>query len=473
MGYKHIAASLSALLLTSIITVVVVTDRVHNVVATTILIIALLLSLNMLLKSAVDGGSRLPSMFLLIFFTFFYVFPALFQSSSANFFWTDILYDNETAALAAFIILLFLVFFHIGQIGGAKNQNTTESNNIPISNRNTPYLIIYVLVIVSVVIGLNAIRRFGIDFFLTSRGAFGDTLLNRLDLSELGLMIYLPRALMFVSLLMVFYLLLGQRNKPRNTPRKLIAIALFLIVFPIFSVINFPGALSRYWLFGMAIALVILFFPLNSVRRRVIFLVSFFVAVFSIFPIAAQFSRGNYFNPDVSVPDFSEYLLHGDFDGYQTTMNVVVYAERYGHTLGRQAMSAALFFVPRQFWPDKGWPTGKMTADALGFGYTNLSAPIVAELYVDWSFLGVAIGGFLIGFLYRKLDHISAVAIGGSGITLNRILVAVVCGFTIIVMRGSLLAIISPIFVSLASIVMVMKFSRYTESLGGSLRGSQ
>ena len=70
-------------------------------------------------------------------------------------------------------------------------------------------------------------------------------------------------------------------------------------------------------------------------------------------------------------------------------------------------LSSVFFFVPRFFWPGKSEATGVLVANELNYRFDNLSTPLMAEFYMDGGFLGVIIGMFLLGMLYRYLFHLS------------------------------------------------------------------
>jgi hypothetical protein len=60
------------------------------------------------------------------------------------------------------------------------------------------------------------------------------------------------------------------------------------------------------------------------------------------------------------------------------------------------------------------------------------------------------------GYVYRKADTLYAASLAFGGISLHRIQAAMLAGFTIILMRGSLLAVISTIATSFAAVGLLM-----------------
>ena len=96
-----------------------------------------------------------------------------------------------------------------------------------------------------------------------------------------------------------------------------------------------------------------------------------------------------------------------------------------------------------------------MIAEALGYRFTNLSTPFPAEMYLDFSFVGVILGGLLVGYLYRRLDYLCAAAVDYGRPNLHLLMVGLIAGFTIFLMRGSLYA-VSNIFAPLLILIVLL-----------------
>src|SRR3546814_20765994 len=74
---------------------------------------------------------------------------------------------------------------------------------------------------------------------------------------------------------------------------------------------------------------------------------------------SSDLSRGDinhleYFDP------VDYYRTSGDFDGMQSTLNVVHYVDQQGTRKGGQLAGTAFTFIPRSIWPDKPQPTRKI-----------------------------------------------------------------------------------------------------------------
>ncbi|MDQ3485653.1 MAG: hypothetical protein M3445_09650, partial [Actinomycetota bacterium] len=71
---------------------------------------------------------------------------------------------------------------------------------------------------------------------------------------------------------------------------------------------------------------------------------------------------------------------------------------------GGQALGAALFWVPRSVWSDKPQDTGILLADFREYRFSNLSAPLWAELFINGGWLVLIAGMVALGLLVRRLD---------------------------------------------------------------------
>jgi hypothetical protein len=163
-----------------------------------------------------------------------------------------------------------------------------------------------------------------------------------------------------------------------------------------------PISSARY-VFGTAgLAMLAALFPLHTPRSVRLAMLGLLASLIVVFPLADLARRG--YHPSQGVTVVSAALLTQDYDAFQQSMNTVEFVRRHGHTDGRQALSAAFFFVPRQVWHGKGNDTGVIVGEDLGYRSTNLSCPLWAEAYVDFGWLGVIVGLGLFGMFARELD---------------------------------------------------------------------
>ena len=178
------------------------------------------------------------------------------------------------------------------------------------------------------------------------------------------------------------------------------------------------------------------------VKRKVAFLILSVFFQLTVFPLVSVLSRGD-IEDFLSTPLVEYFASTGDFDGFQSTINVVSYAQATGLKLGVNLLSALLVFVPREYWEGKSRGTGGEAALWNGYDFINISAPLPSEFYVDFGVLGVLVGGALLGYILAKVD-------GGirearrSNDQLRLLHFAVVVGYLFIILRGSLIGVVAP-----------------------------
>ena len=98
------------------------------------------------------------------------------------------------------------------------------------------------------------------------------------------------------------------------------------------------------------------------------------------------------------------FLNHGHFDAYQNFVRVI---EIDFFSSGKQLLGALLFFVPRSFWESKPIGSGASLAELAGYDFSNISMPFIAEGYINFGVIGVAIFMFLLGLILGNLDRIA------------------------------------------------------------------
>jgi hypothetical protein len=452
-------------LVTALLAAIILSRPVHNHLAVFLLLASVLLCTSMLVQSALSRFACLPTLLVLIYFLLYNIVPALFQVGLDTYFWRLLSYDGAMTSAAAALTLLFLVCFAAGQALAPDRHHAAAVATIRDSERHRRMLTLAAFAVIAFLVGTIPVRLFGVSSMMQSRGSMSELVFAGLDQTGMGLLVYLPRAVLFTGFILMLYGLTRRQAAAGGLDRYAVFAPLFLLLLPLQMIVNFPGAQSRFWLFGMLITLGLMFVSFRSVTRRLLLIAVFVIGTFTVFPISQQINRQEGFNFDIELPKIEEYLTHGDLDGFQSTMNTIVYVDQFGHTYGRQAASAILYFVPRSVWSGKSLATGHMTSMALGFDFNNLSAPIIAELYVDGSFFAVVLGALALGYGYRRLDYLFTAANDIGGVTLYRVLLALVCGFTIILMRGSLLGVIAPVATSIGSVYLAIKAPQWAARL--------
>ena len=169
----------------------------------------------------------------------------------------------------------------------------------------------------------------------------------------------------------------------------------------------FPTSLSRYNMAAIYTGIMIISF--NKTRKGRWFMVRFVLALVVIFPAIDIFRNLDTLR---EATDFGATIRKeikgiyttGDYDTYSMFINVRRYVNFFGHSFGNQLLGALLFFVPRSFWASKAVGTGHTVFLALHPEFTNVSAPLISEGYMDFGVVGIVVYGILTGAITQLLD---------------------------------------------------------------------
>jgi len=240
-------------------------------------------------------------------------------------------------------------------------------------------------------------------------------------------------ALSFIPLLVAAHLLVLGRtrpdlvgsNKSRLVMCGLVAITLAVVINPFGSARFIFGAVWLSLLAQLRIA--------KTWRAQRLLNLAIVVAFLFIFPLADKFSR-----PNASGKTFRALEVfqgNGDYDAFAQTNNAVNMVAQTGYSFGRQLIGALLFWVPRNLWSGKPDDTGIVIAEFMRYNFTNLSAPLVSELYVNGGFILVVVGFVGLGYVIRTSLH----GVSESRSAAVCIVTCVVPFYLPIILRGSLL----------------------------------
>ncbi|GAB3977171.1 hypothetical protein V1634_14450 [Plantactinospora veratri] len=220
------------------------------------------------------------------------------------------------------------------------------------------------------------------------------------DLALLGLFSTLPAATSVVALILC---LLCWRNRGYADARARLILALATAVAVALNLVyNNPLTANRFSSFSVMLAAGLALVRLRRQRWRTLFSVGMLLGLAVLYPLANLFrndrSRGN-----LRLGLDAYYTW--DFDGFQQTVNAAFYVDSQGHTWGHHLISALFFWVPRSLWEGKAIPAGNVVADSRGYEFQNLALPFWAEVFVEFSLVGVVVLFFCYGKLARRLDR--------------------------------------------------------------------
>lgn len=169
----------------------------------------------------------------------------------------------------------------------------------------------------------------------------------------------------------------------------------------------FPTGLSRNMMASFYAGLLILSFDHTHKGRWFSWII--ICGLVLIFPALEIFRRINTLQKgnlmDIITQNFSACYLQGHFDAHQMIITIIRYVKEFGFAWGRQVLGALLFFVPRAIWPGKPEGTGHTAIVALDqFYFSNVSANMAAEGYVNFGIAGIILFALLVGILVRRVD---------------------------------------------------------------------
>jgi hypothetical protein len=226
-----------------------------------------------------------------------------------------------------------------------------------------------------------------------------------------------------------------------------ISLALMIITSSIFFVLNSPLAVTRFVIGSYIISAFLVLLPFNRIQKFALVL-ALVGAQAGIFAYISYLSRGDV-NTEFKWSPVEDFMTSGDFDGFQSTINVVAMHDERGGKGGVNLASAILFFVPRTLWPGKSPGTGGEAAIYEGYPMYNISSPLPSEFYIDFGILGVFVLSLFFGLFVRLCDDYFLHFKKTLDLT-GQVLVASIAGYLFIILRGSLVGTLGPCALSLA-----------------------
>lgn len=186
-------------------------------------------------------------------------------------------------------------------------------------------------------------------------------------------------------------------------------------------------------------------------RRTSTSMIGIVVALLFVFPVADFFRRVNQVGASRSG-FLAEYAGNGDYDAFGQLSNALLYDRTMPLAFGRQLLGLVLFWVPRSIWSDKPVGSGVLLAQFRGYNFTNLSAPIWAEILLNFGLVGVVVASLVIGNVLGRLDQAFRESTGGGPVD---IAAAVLPFYLLILLRGSLLQATGTLVVIVGSLILL------------------
>jgi oligosaccharide repeat unit polymerase len=292
---------------------------------------------------------------------------------------------------AAWIALLSSAFFYCGYGPGRDRPERLEELQAIyyVGRRHRQW------VCIASALGIAALSLFIASYYGFSPGnmlvrGFGE----QIESSSFGYSFvnYFARPLLFNLIVLIMLIWTTRTPHSRVAP-----LFLLVILFAFISPVGIPRSLAgALYIPVLTLVLMPRLYSKYAIICIVIFSVLFAAPVFDIFrsgDLSGQIDLAANFN--------LSYLFAGHFDAFYNLVQVV---ELRFSTAGLQLIGALLFWVPRALWPGKPVGTSFDFAPYAGMLSDNVSFPLPAEFYADYGLVGVILGMFLVGVLYRRLD---------------------------------------------------------------------
>ena len=338
-----------------------------------------------------------------------------------------VMYAAEDNILTISVVVFFTLFFIIAPVIQLNSSSVNLVNTMPPDTNSIVFANLYTAVFIgafmwferffSSKIRIKPVKvsqgEFKLGSFIFSiiisvavaYFAFKDAVnLNINFLNDLLLSEQLIKSKVIYMIPFVTLALLLQSGYKRNLLLVFIAVMCLLLTKNFF--LERRNALGPIYL-----SLLVIVFPvLISKGSNFFYFIS--TVMFVGFPLSSVFTHAvNKLDVRVGIDDFvnvvQDHFLQLHYDAWANLVAVIQMVDKTSFMLGKQLVGSLLFFVPRSAWEAKPLPTGLLIGDYLSAYYlmwfNNLSAPIVAEGYVDFGLFGVLFFAMGLSFVVVKL----------------------------------------------------------------------
>jgi hypothetical protein len=320
--------------------------------------------------------------------------------------------DGTYVAAAALIVLVgcgaFLGGVGFDSVASVRRRNAERACDVIKQVFTINYARTIVLSVIAIVIDIYFLSKLGWTIFLQSRTEVFDASNDTWGQSSTFPIL---RGAAATAPLVAFLALMRFRREAKSARMRGENISsivmrsntvLLVVVGIVLAVVMNPISNARYFS-GTAILSVATAFGLFASRRRFRFTAcGFLVGMLLIFPLADAFRVSD--EGDLKSTNPIQLLLAGDYDSFAQLMNGYLVGARDGIVPFKQFSGVLLFWVPRILWSTKPMDTGPYIAQGRGYFFTNLSAPLWIEFYLNGSWLLLAVGMFAMGFALHRWD---------------------------------------------------------------------
>jgi hypothetical protein len=217
-------------------------------------------------------------------------------------------------------------------------------------------------------------------------------------------LLFLPSATLLIVL-----------HETLRSGRKLLfsRVCVLLLLGILVAVTENPLTEKRNGLGPVYLSLIFILFELQlrTQNRRLILLIASMVVVFPAITVFTHaHSQLTGVRLDSVVSTLKDHYFSTHYDAWANIYTTVEMVGRQGIRWGQQLLGGILFFVPSSLWHAKPLATGIAIANYLITNYsmwfTNLSAPVIAEAYIDFGAIGVALYAIGLAWLVTWMNRL-------------------------------------------------------------------
>ncbi|MGR6836671.1 hypothetical protein [Syntrophomonas erecta] len=362
--------------------------------------------------------------------------------------------------LSLLVVVIGLVFFDIGYKLGISNKGLAKQRIILFLDTRRMVLFSVLTIVVSLII----ITRFygGFSTFLMTRTEISMLLANKYSKTQILLIGHFLVASIYVAYIAGLVKLNNAQSLGNNL--KAITIIIFFLITILICICSNPVASARYQVGFVGLSTMFVIFKWNDRQSMKLWIMSLLILLLVIFPYADLFRSTKDINIDYQGVA-NELTKNGDYDAFKQLANTVEYVENEGSTKGNQALGVLFFFVPRTVWGDKPLGTGEFVAEYMGYDYTNLSAPLWAEAYINGGLIGVILAFICYGFIIGLLEKVYLEKKTKSSFV--TVFVPFFAGYQLFFLRGDIMSTFAYLVPILGFMLIVTKCKSYQNILGG------
>jgi len=375
-------------------------------------------------------GYSLRDILFLFMFIFMFISPLIQYFENLFPWWSTYLITDEKIIFANLLITVFILTYIITY----KISFNERTNNNQLKNRE--------IINIKLVMGIFFIASILCSVYIIVNTGFGNLFAratNSLKIESSSFKLTVSNTFRAVPVIYVaMNLLFMQKNGYVYKKFRFLLTSILMIV------VNFPTGTARFW---MATVYLGLFLVLKrKFKNPYFFKILVIIGILSVFPVIGVF-RNNTFEEviihGINISKPSELFLAGDFDSYSMLVRTIIYVNLHGITWGNQILGNLLFFVPRKIWSTKPIGSGATIATDLGWNFTNVSCPYIAEGYINFGILGVVLFAIILAVLTKFGDVTYAKVVdkgNNKGIAIIELVYPFSVGFLFFILRGDLLS---------------------------------